>query len=184
MHLATRRWAHVPQALTAQITADVLQVAPAERIAEQSPPGSSVAFASLVAGATVTKSPSLIQDMAAGVRLALGEGSASGIEVPAFTDVTWNWYAHDGHISLHRDPPMVGGVIAIFTLAGSASFTIHERVGFRVTPGDLVLLAANRWPSATDACPLHAAGTPEGQERIILTLRHNLAGPGRDFFGG
>jgi hypothetical protein len=45
--------------------------------------------------------------------------------VPAFDEVEWS---RMGFITAHRDPPGVGGVIAIVTLSGSAPF--------RIWPGD------------------------------------------------
>ena len=125
----------------------------------------------------------VIRGLAASLVDAIEAALPSRRLVPPFTDATWNWYEPGvGHISRHRDPPAVGGVIAVFTLKGCAEFTIDEHSEFDVTEGDLVLLAGNGWPDADDVCVLHAAGRPRLEERVILTLRHNVRGPGRDFF--
>ncbi|MEQ4207365.1 hypothetical protein [Actinopolymorpha sp. B9G3] len=45
--------------------------------------------------------------------------------VPFFNEVTWTRYPEgEGHITAHRDPSGVGGVIAVFTLEGGASTSV------------------------------------------------------------
>ena len=63
---------------------------------------------------------------------------------PLFNEVTWSLYPEGtGHITAHRDPAGVGGVIAIVTLRGTAAFDVrapNERVEWLTEAGDLVLL--------------------------------------------
>ena len=47
--------------------------------------------------------------------------------VPFFNEVTWTRYPEGkGHITAHRDPPGVGGAIAVFTLEGGTTFHVTE----------------------------------------------------------
>jgi hypothetical protein len=173
-HLQARRWAMAHRALDEAACSALLGCAPGDWVVEESAPGSPVSFSSSVTGSLVTSWPEPLAGLA---RLLAAE-----LHAPVFTDATWNSYEPGvGHIGLHRDPPGVGGVIAVFTLAGSTTFHIEPDLAFEVGPGDLVLLAANRWPSPDDTCLRHAADPPPGP-RTILTLRHNLNGPGGDFF--
>jgi hypothetical protein len=77
--------------------------------------------------------------------------------IPDFNEVSWTRYpARTGHITAHRDPSACGGIIAVATLLGRATF--------RVWDGDVL-------------------GTPPDGERMIMTFRHNIrgAGGGYDF---
>jgi hypothetical protein len=117
--------------------------------------------------------------------------------LPPFTDVQWGRARADGaqFITAHRDPARTGGVIAVTTLFGAARFRIwHDRADPRRSAeespsttwqtgnGDLVLIAGNGWPQPDDRCPVHAVASPNDGQRITLTLRHNTAGPGADYF--
>ena len=117
--------------------------------------------------------------------------------IPPFTDVQWGRARADGaqFITAHRDPARAGGVIAITTLFGAARFRIwHDRADPRKSAdelpsttwktgnGDLVLIAGNGWPQPYDRCPVHEIASPNGGQRITMTLRHNTAGPGADYF--
>jgi hypothetical protein len=117
--------------------------------------------------------------------------------LPPFTDVQWGRARPDGaqFITAHRDPARAGGVIAITTLSGAARFRIwHARADprrsaeelpsttWQTGDGDLVLLAANGWPQPDDRCPVHEVASPNDGQRITMTLRHNIAGPGADYF--
>jgi hypothetical protein len=127
----------------------------------------------------------LARDLTASLNDALPAGAAS---VPAFNEVQWTRYPADvGHITSHRDPWGCGGVIAIATLAGQAAFHIGGRglpiAGeWETAPGDVVVLRGNGWPTDDARCPMHGAGPPRGQERIIMTFRHNLGGAGSAYF--
>ena len=178
-----RRWAFVRQALSQPEAIAMLNNAPSQRFVEESPVGSAVSYASTSAGSSLDEAPALVRALAAELSRAMVTGSPPDVGTPEFTDVTWNWYAPTtGHIGGHRDPPSVGGVIAVFTLTGEATFTIYDETEFVVSSGDLVLIAGQDWPRPGESCIRHAAGHPLAGERSILTLRHNVRGPGADFF--
>jgi hypothetical protein len=105
---------------------------------------------------------------------------------PPFNEVTWTLYPEGtGHITAHRDPVGVGGVIAIATLRGTASFGVQaptESVEWFTEAGDVVLLCGNGWPDDETRCPVHVVGPPVGGDRMILTLRHNTGGAGAAYF--
>ena len=105
---------------------------------------------------------------------------------PSFTDVSWT-RDEDGSlfISPHRDPPTVGGVIAVVTLYGASRFTVWDGDGkheWDTETGDLVLIRGKGWPTEDAECPLHEASPPVRGGRMIMTLRHNTLGPGADYF--
>ncbi len=173
--LLSRRWAVVRGALTAATAAALVDAAPDNWRVETSPAGSGVTFSSAVTGLALADSPHAIRQAGAQI--------VEGLHAPAFNEVSWNKYTPgEGHISMHRDPPGVGGVIAVFTLYGEATFTVEEQAEFPVSTGDLVLLAGNKWPNETDQCVRHAASRPLNGERMILTFRHNLNGAGASYF--
>jgi hypothetical protein len=75
--------------------------------------------------------------------------------IPDFNEVSWTRYpARTGHITAHRDPFACGGIIAVATLLGRATF--------RVWDGDVL-------------------GTPPDVERMIMTFRNNIRGAGGDY---
>jgi hypothetical protein len=173
--LVSRRWTVVRKALTPATAATLVEAAPATWRDEASPTGGGVTFSSSVTGLAVADSPQEIRHVAAEI--------LEGVDAPAFNEVSWNKYAPgDGHISMHRDPPGAGGIIAVFTLYGDAIFTVEDQAEFPVAAGDLVLLAGNTWPNEEDRCVRHAAGKPLNGERMILTFRHNLNGAGASYF--
>jgi hypothetical protein len=104
-------------------------------------------------------------------------------ELPPFNEVTWTRYPqHTGQITAHHDPVEYRGVIAIFTLEGSADFRVFDKASdsWRASPtapGDLVILRS-RWPTSDAACPTHAADPPATSGRMIMTLRSNSRGAG------
>jgi hypothetical protein len=118
--------------------------------------------------------------------------------IPEFNEVSWTLYlAGTGHITTHRDPAAYGGIIAIATLLGRATFRIwsEEVLGtpaevlmgdipptqWDAAAGDLILLRGNGWPTATTRCPMHEADAPPDGERIIMTFRHNTRGAGAGY---
>jgi hypothetical protein len=175
--LLSRRWTVVRAALTPSSAAALVEAAPDTWRDEMSPAGSGVTFSSSVTGLAVAESPQPVRDLGTDVLDSLNVGA------PAFNEVAWNKYAPgDGHISMHRDPPGAGGVIAVFTLYGEATFVVEDKAEFPVSTGDLVLLAGNKWPQENDQCVRHAASKPLAGERMILTFRHNVNGAGASFF--
>lgn len=104
--------------------------------------------------------------------------------VPPFNEVTWTRYpAGKGFITKHQDPPGVGGVIAITTLAGRATFRVwsDDPVEWQTGPGDVVLLRGYGWPTEGARCPMHEVEPPV-EERLIMTFRHNRRGAGAPYF--
>lgn len=106
--------------------------------------------------------------------------------VPCFNEVQWG-RSHDGvgFITAHRDPLGAGGVIAIVTLSGRALFRVwhgSNATEWETDDGDLVLLVGRGWPTDDSLCPVHEVESPSGGDRMTMTLRHNLGGPGADYF--
>ena len=118
--------------------------------------------------------------------------------IPEFNEVSWTLYpAGTGHITTHRDPAAYGGIVAIATLLGRATFRIWggEVLGtpaevlmgdipptqWDAAAGDLILLRGNGWPTPTTLCPMHEADAPPDAERIIMTFRHNTRGAGAGY---
>ncbi len=106
--------------------------------------------------------------------------------LPAFNEATWGCYpVGTGHITAHRDPGAYGGVIALFTLTGGATFRAWSADGqvteWQTGPGQLVVLRSVGWPEPDSQCPLHEVDPPVEGERRIMTLRHNLGGAGAGY---
>ena len=88
-------------------------------------------------------------------------------------------------IGRHCDPPSADGVIAVLTIRGRAAFRVWDEAGaheWDTDDGDLVLMRGGDWPTAGARCPLHEAASPLVGDRVTLTLRHNKAGFGADYF--
>lgn len=105
---------------------------------------------------------------------------------PAFNEVTWTRYPErTGQITRHSDPPEYHGVIAIFTLRGSALFRVFDAEGesteWSTTPGHLAVLCGARWPREDVRCPLHEVEPPPTGERMIMTFRANAGGAGAGY---
>lgn len=108
---------------------------------------------------------------------------------PAFNEVTWVTYpGGEGHITAHRDPVGVGGVIAVATRAGAATFRVVAPSGATECPaaaGDVILIRGYGWPTPDGRCPTHEVDPPPEGERVIMTLRHNRNGAGSGYeYGG
>ena len=172
--LLGRRWILVAGALDSGAAAALADCAPDQWQVKESGDKAKVTYSSLSSGVPLVDAPQQARDCAAHVLDAL---NSSDIDVPAFNKATWDKYAPgQGHISMHRDAPAVGGVIAVFTLYGRAAFTVENQAEFPVSTGDLVLMAGNGWPAPDDKCVRHASSVPIGGERMILTFRHNVNG--------
>ncbi|WP_020575377.1 hypothetical protein [Actinopolymorpha alba] len=106
--------------------------------------------------------------------------------IPFFNEVTWTRYPEGkGHITAHRDPPGAGGVIAVFTLEGRATFRVEDGSHsgeWPVVSGDLVILRGRGWPTPDAMCPVHAVDPPMGRSRMIMTMRFNVGGAGAPYF--
>lgn len=138
-------------------------------------------------GGALAESAPVVRELGDALVSSLSVASPRLAGPPSFNEVTWSLYPEGvGHITAHRDPAGVGGVIAIVTLQGTAEFSVRtsgEHVEWLTEPGDLVLLCGNGWPEDETRCPLHAVGPPVGSDRMILTFRHNKGGAGANYFG-
>lgn len=82
-----------------------------------------------------------------------------------------------GGLGPHRDGMCYGLVVAVYSLVGSAEFTVlpeeaEPTIGMLVEPGDLLLLRAPGFDGEPDGRRRHAVGPPlSGGERVSLTLR-------------
>ena len=137
-------------------------------------------------GGVLGEAPAVVRQLGEDLISAISVASHAITAPPLFDEVTWTLYPEGtGHITAHRDPAGVGGVIAIVTLRGTAAFDVrapNERVEWLTEAGDLVLLCGNGWPEDDSRCPVHSVGPPVGGDRMILTLRHNKGGAGADYF--
>ena len=127
-----------------------------------------------------------------------GAGLPRVAQLPLFNHA--EWCRGDGSqkfITPHRDPDRAGGVIAVLTIRGRAIFRVWDldgplaaarahpelAVDWETQDGDLVLMRGGGWPLPTSRCPIHEAESPVDGDRVTLTLRHNKAGYGADYFG-
>ncbi|HEX2698642.1 MAG TPA: hypothetical protein VHM89_00360 [Acidimicrobiales bacterium] len=82
-----------------------------------------------------------------------------------------------GGLGPHRDGMCYGLLVAVYSLAGSAEFTVLSDdagpvIRLLVEAGDLLLLRAPGFDGAPDGRRRHAVGPPlSGGERVSLTLR-------------
>jgi hypothetical protein len=130
-----------------------------------------------------------------GLRATLGPSQPS---IPHFNEVSWTRYPEGtGHITTHRDPTAYGGVVAIATLQGAASFRVWggdvpgrpsevldtgtPPTRWEAAAGDLILLRGNGWPTPKARCPLHDVCAPHDGDRMIMTFRHNTGGAGSGY---
>jgi hypothetical protein len=106
--------------------------------------------------------------------------------LPCFNVATWG-RSQDGmgYITTHRDPPAAGGLIAIVTLFGQATFRVWhgtQATEWETADGDLVIVRGNGWPTGDSLCPVHEVTSPVVGDRMTMTLRYNKRGPGADYF--
>lgn len=84
-----------------------------------------------------------------------------------------------GGLGAHRDGKCYGLIVAVYSLKGSAPFTVlpdgvepeEPAVRMLVRPGDLLLLRAPGFDGEPDGRRRHAVGAPLEGERVSLTLR-------------
>ncbi len=109
-----------------------------------------------------------------------------GLALYAPNEATYMAYRGQGcGITPHRDGRRHALLICVFTLCGSAPFSIvADRAGAHVvdrwdtTPGDLCLLRGPGFSREDDGRPLHSVGAPAGEgERVSLSLRMNTQAP-------
>lgn len=115
-----------------------------------------------------------------------------GVHRFAATEARYMRYrGRSGGLGAHRDGMCYGLVVAVYSLAGSAPFTVlpdttdpaGPAVQLLVEPGDLLLLRAPGFDGEPDGRRRHAVGAPLAGERVSLTLRmvgrHGGARPDR-----
>lgn len=84
-----------------------------------------------------------------------------------------------GGLGAHRDGKCYGLIVAVYSLAGSAPFTVlregpepeEPAARMLVEPGDLLLLRAPGFDGEPDGRRRHEVGAPVEGERVSLTLR-------------
>jgi hypothetical protein len=179
-------WARLPGFADEAVRAALTAAAPANW--EVLPPAvASVRQGGMTSGATFDDVATVVRQFAFPVYDQLTAALPAGLpDLPRFNEVTWA-RSHDGahFISAHRDPPGVGGVIAIVTLRGRALFQVLGRSGpaqWVTGDGDLVLLRGNGWPEIGVACAIHSVDSPTVGDRLTMTLRFDRHGPGGDYF--
>ena len=198
-HLVGQGWTRLQGQVTGRTCTRLLGAAPPTWIDTPEHQMGQVREAGVSSGMVLADSSSDVRSFAERIREGVNSALPPGVaELPPFTDVQWGRARDTGaqFITAHRDPLRVGGVIAITTLFGSAPFRIwHDgadprgsesqlpSTAWETADGDLVLIAGNGWPRPQVRCPVHEVGSPPGGERMIMTLRHNTAGAGADFFG-
>jgi hypothetical protein len=141
----------------------------------------------LACGVSVNRADAVVRHFGAAIRESLTNALPLGLSpLPPFNIVTWN-RSQDGigYITAHRDPPTVGGAIAIVTLWGRAVFRVwneQQPTEWITGDGDLVIIRGNGWPNEDSVCPIHEAESPIEGDRMIMTLRYNKGGPDADCF--
>lgn len=140
----------------------------------------------LSCGAFVRNTPAPVQEFGDEICDFLTAARPDLPSVPHFNEVQWG-RSQDGvgFITAHRDPPGAGGIIAIVTISGCAQFRVWQgadETEWETKDGDLVLLRGRGWPTSDSFCPVHDVRSPRVGDRMTMTLRHNLGGPGADYF--
>jgi hypothetical protein len=121
----------------------------------------------------------VVNDLAARLAALVTSGAdAHGVRRFAATEARFMRYRGDaGGLGPHRDGMCYGLVVAVYSLAGSAEFTVlpdgdGPTIRLLVEPGDLLLLRAPGFDGEPDGRRRHAVGPPLcGGERVSLTLR-------------
>lgn len=140
----------------------------------------------LSCGVFLENAPSAVQEFGHQISESLDAARRDWPPVPGFNEVQWG-RSHEGigFITAHRDPPTAGGIIAIVTLSGRALFRVwqgSEATEWKTQDGDLVLLRGRGWPTENALCPVHEVESPRLGDRMTMTLRHNVGGPGANYF--
>ena len=182
--LCNSGWHRLPAAISGELC-DELSAAPSDwRPLPPEEGGHGVRQRGFGSYRVLDEADMIVRDVASEIAASITAASAALPSVPPFNEVTWTRYpAGEGFITKHRDPQGVGGVIAIATLVGRATFRVwsDEVVEWETEPGDTVLLRAYGWPNEGELCPIHEVESPVG-ERLIMTLRHNRGGAGAAYF--
>jgi hypothetical protein len=183
-------WCRVPEAISARQADRLIRAATgAWRPLPHNEGGGTVYQAGFAAFSILESSGLLVRGMAQSLKRCLMNAVPAGCpELPAFNEVSWTRYPEGaGHITGHRDPPGCGGVIAVLTLAGAATFYIgpsrdRSTDSWQTSRGDLVILRGFGWPVTGARCVVHGVEPPPAGERMIMTFRHNRGGAGADYF--
>jgi hypothetical protein len=187
--LAGPGWFHSETALTSELVEDMRHANPGTWHAlQEDEGGGSVRQVGSATYLPMAESPDAVVKVATELvsQLSIPAEAMGFPAVPSFNEVTWTWYPEgEGHITAHRDPPRVGGVIAVFTLEGATTFRITDGehgAEWPVVSGDLVILRGRGWPTSEAWCPVHAVDPPVGGNRMIMTMRFNVGGAGAPYF--
>jgi hypothetical protein len=178
------RWCRLAGGLGDELARKLLAAAPAEWHDLDPDEGDSTVYQhGTGAFRFLVDAPALVRRTGETITSALVDAGAPAI--PDFNEVSWSHYPQgSGHITAHRDPPGCGGVIATMTLTGRARFHILGAAPstWETGTGDIVVLAADGWPAAGARCPVHGVEPPPGDDRVIMTYRHNVGGAGAAYF--
>lgn len=106
-------------------------------------------------------------------------GGADDPDMARFTPTEGRYMRYVGPksgLGAHRDGMCYSLIVSVFSLAGSAMFTVVDDAAtrarrFLVEAGDLVLLRAPGLRGRADGRPRHAVGPPLDGERVSLTVR-------------
>jgi hypothetical protein len=183
-------WCRVPGAISAGQAGCLREAAPGPWCClPHNEGGGTVYQAGFAAFSVLENAEPLVRRVARSLQKHLMNAAPAGCpELPAFNEVSWTRYPEGaGHITGHRDPPGCGGVIAILTLAGAATFYIgpsrDRSIGtWQTSRGDLVILRGFGWPATEARCVVHGVEPPPAGQRLIMTFRHNRGGAGADYF--
>jgi hypothetical protein len=182
-------WCRVPDAISARQAVRLVNAAPQPWHPLPRNEGGNVYQEGFAAFSTLDRADLNVRNVALSLTRSLGNAAPAGSPaLPAFNDVSWTRYPEGaGHITGHRDPSSCGGVVAVLTLAGTATFYVgpsrdHSIDSWQTSRGDLVILRGYGWPTGRSRCVEHGVEPPPVGERLIMTLRHNRGGAGAGYF--
>lgn len=197
--LRGRGWARIERAVEEGLAAELETAAPGPWTSlPATEGGAGVRQAGLACHAEVSSTSGVVGELAEAIRVGI-DGAREGDvpPLPAFNHADWCRSERGAKfITPHRDPSTAGGVIAVLTIWGQATFRVWEIDGspadaerhpelatsWVTADRDLVLLRGGGWPTEQSRCPIHEAQSPISGERMTLTLRHNKGGYGADYF--
>jgi hypothetical protein len=198
--IASRGWARLTGAVAPDALVALEHAAPGPWSSlPDTEGGAGVRQAGLACHGAVDAAGDVVAALADGIRAGIdGAGAADVAPLPVFNHAEWCRSERGRkYITAHRDPDTAGGVIAILTIRGQATFRVWEFDGplpearrrpevataWETGDGDLVLLRGGGWPRPASRCPVHEAESPPDGDRVTLTLRHNKGGYGAAYFG-
>jgi hypothetical protein len=124
-----------------------------------------------------------LDDLISTLRAALGDQPEStGVRDFVPNEARYMRYTgRSAGLGFHRDGKCYALLVCVFSLAGSAPFSVCAEDGapldVLVHAGDLVVLRAPGFAGSADGRPRHAVGGPLAGDRVSLTLRMVRAHP-------